>query len=104
MGGRILSLGGIWTWNIIDYLQLEFTVQYNQNIIPAPICLLSAYQTKYPHRHTTASTLTKIIMPRCTHKGCGKEFDLASNTEEICVHHTGAPVSRPHYPIFTYPP
>ena len=23
MGGRILSLGGIWTWNIIDYLQLE---------------------------------------------------------------------------------
>ena len=40
-------------------------------------------------------------MPRCTHKGCGKEFDLVGDTEEICVYHPGAPVSRLHHPIFT---
>ncbi|KAI9466240.1 HSP20-like chaperone [Lactarius psammicola] len=31
-------------------------------------------------------------MPRCTHKGCGKEFDPTSITEEICVYHPGAPI------------
>ncbi|KAH9005184.1 chord-domain-containing protein [Lactarius hatsudake] len=31
-------------------------------------------------------------MPRCTHKGCGKEFDPGDNTEEICVYHPGAPI------------
>jgi len=31
-------------------------------------------------------------MPRCTHKGCGKEFDDASNAEEICIYHPGAPI------------
>jgi hypothetical protein len=34
-------------------------------------------------------------MPRCTHKGCGKEFDVADNTEELCIHHPGAPVKSP---------
>ena len=32
-------------------------------------------------------------MPRCTHKACGKEFDVANNTEEVCIYHPGAPVS-----------
>lgn len=32
------------------------------------------------------------IMPRCTHKGCGKEFDVANDTEDVCVYHPGAPV------------
>ena len=32
-------------------------------------------------------------MPRCTHKCCGKEFDVADNTEEVCIHHPGVPVS-----------
>ncbi|TXT12889.1 hypothetical protein VHUM_01290 [Vanrija humicola] len=31
-------------------------------------------------------------MPRCTHKGCGKEYDEADNTEGSCSYHPGAPV------------
>lgn len=32
-------------------------------------------------------------MPRCTHKGCGKEYDEADNAEGSCSYHPGAPVS-----------
>lgn len=31
-------------------------------------------------------------MPRCARKGCGKEYDKDSNTEESCSHHPGDPV------------
>lgn len=31
-------------------------------------------------------------MPRCTHKGCGKEYDAASNVDGACAYHPGAPV------------
>ncbi|KAF8503526.1 HSP20-like chaperone [Russula emetica] len=31
-------------------------------------------------------------MPCCTHKGCGKEFDVANDTEEVCIYHPGAPI------------
>ncbi|KAI0306546.1 chord-domain-containing protein [Multifurca ochricompacta] len=31
-------------------------------------------------------------MPRCTRKGCGKEFDPENNTEEVCIYHPGAPI------------
>jgi hypothetical protein len=41
------------------------------------------------------------IMPRCTHKGCGKEFDVANDTEEVCIYHPGAPVSVLHRYLFT---
>ena len=40
-------------------------------------------------------------MPRCTRKGCGKEFDVADDTEEVCIHHPGAPVSVLHRYLFT---
>jgi hypothetical protein len=33
-------------------------------------------------------------MPRCTHKGCGKDYDTAHNSDGSCVYHPGAPVSR----------
>jgi hypothetical protein len=43
-------------------------------------------------------------MPRCTHKGCGKEFDVANDTEEVCIYHPGAPVSLLHrYPLHLNP-
>lgn len=29
---------------------------------------------------------------RCTHKGCGKEFEESENVEGACVYHSGAPV------------
>ena len=38
------------------------------------------------------------IMPRCTHKGCGKEFDVG--TEDDCIYHPGAPVSVVHRYLF----
>lgn len=41
------------------------------------------------------------IMPRCTHKGCAKEFDVANDTEEVCIYHPGAPVSVLHRYLFT---
>ncbi|KAA1474855.1 chord-domain-containing protein [Dentipellis sp. KUC8613] len=31
-------------------------------------------------------------MARCSNKGCGQEFDPASNTNETCVYHPGAPI------------
>ncbi|KAI0319796.1 HSP20-like chaperone [Amylostereum chailletii] len=31
-------------------------------------------------------------MERCAHKGCGQDFDPATNSEESCVYHPGAPV------------
>ncbi|KAF8136167.1 HSP20-like chaperone [Boletus edulis] len=31
-------------------------------------------------------------MPRCTRRGCGKEFEPADNTETSCHYHPGAPV------------
>ncbi|KAI8998475.1 chord-domain-containing protein [Trametes punicea] len=31
-------------------------------------------------------------MPRCTHKGCGQEFDSADNGPESCTYHPGAPI------------
>ncbi|KAI0341755.1 chord-domain-containing protein [Trametopsis cervina] len=31
-------------------------------------------------------------MPRCTNKGCGKDYDQASNTSDSCIFHSGAPV------------
>ncbi|KAL4065460.1 chord-domain-containing protein [Scleroderma citrinum] len=31
-------------------------------------------------------------MPRCTRKGCGKDYVVAENTDTSCVHHPGAPV------------
>jgi len=31
-------------------------------------------------------------MHRCTRKGCGKEFDATNNPEEVCIHHSGAPI------------
>ncbi|EGO21576.1 hypothetical protein SERLADRAFT_410180 [Serpula lacrymans var. lacrymans S7.9] len=31
-------------------------------------------------------------MPRCTRKGCSKEYDSAANTEESCTYHPGGPV------------
>ncbi|KAI0093563.1 chord-domain-containing protein [Irpex rosettiformis] len=31
-------------------------------------------------------------MPRCTRKGCGQDFDEASNTPDSCIFHSGAPV------------
>jgi len=31
-------------------------------------------------------------MPKCTHKGCGKEFDDTSTTEQVCIYHPGAPI------------
>ncbi|GBE82049.1 chord-domain-containing protein [Sparassis crispa] len=31
-------------------------------------------------------------MPRCTHKGCGQEYDAANNTTESCTYHSGGPV------------
>ena len=40
-------------------------------------------------------------MPRCTQKGCGKEFDVANDTEEVCVYHPGAPVSVMHRYLFS---
>jgi CHORD len=41
------------------------------------------------------------IMPRCTHKGCRKEFDVANDTEDVCIYHPGAPVSLLHRYLFT---
>lgn len=32
-------------------------------------------------------------MARCTHKGCGKEFDPAANPDGGCAYHPGGPVS-----------
>ena len=32
-------------------------------------------------------------MPRCTRKGCLKEFDEESNEEGSCSYHPGGPVS-----------
>ena len=31
-------------------------------------------------------------MPRCTHKGCGQEFDVAQNAADSCAYHSGGPV------------
>ncbi|KAI0273659.1 chord-domain-containing protein [Gloeopeniophorella convolvens] len=31
-------------------------------------------------------------MVRCSHKGCGKDFDPTGNAEEVCIYHPGAPV------------
>ncbi|KAI0724052.1 chord-domain-containing protein [Cerioporus squamosus] len=31
-------------------------------------------------------------MVRCTHKGCGQEYDPENNTPESCIYHPGAPV------------
>jgi len=31
-------------------------------------------------------------MPRCTRKGCGREYDSAANTADDCTYHSGAPV------------
>ncbi|KAI0797630.1 chord-domain-containing protein [Abortiporus biennis] len=31
-------------------------------------------------------------MPRCTRKGCGKEYEVAENTDESCSYHSGSPV------------
>ncbi|KAF9820119.1 hypothetical protein IEO21_01552 [Rhodonia placenta] len=31
-------------------------------------------------------------MPRCTHKGCGQDYDAANNAEESCTYHPGGPV------------
>ncbi|KAG2115122.1 chord-domain-containing protein [Suillus discolor] len=31
-------------------------------------------------------------MPRCTRKGCGQDFDLATNDPSSCTYHSGAPV------------
>ncbi|BEI85294.1 hypothetical protein CcaverHIS002_0506950 [Cutaneotrichosporon cavernicola] len=31
-------------------------------------------------------------MARCTHKGCGKEYDAASNSDGDCKYHSGGPV------------
>ncbi|OCH86557.1 chord-domain-containing protein [Obba rivulosa] len=31
-------------------------------------------------------------MLRCTNRGCGQEFDAASNSEDSCAYHPGAPV------------
>lgn len=34
-------------------------------------------------------------MPRCTHQGCGQEFDEAANAEGSCSYHPGGPVRPP---------
>jgi hypothetical protein len=41
-------------------------------------------------------------MARCTRKGCGKEFNVANDTEdsEVCIYHPGAPVSVLHRYLF----
>ncbi|CAK9781265.1 chord-domain-containing protein [Cutaneotrichosporon oleaginosum] len=31
-------------------------------------------------------------MPRCTNKGCGKEYDESSNADDACAYHPGGPV------------
>jgi len=31
-------------------------------------------------------------MPKCTHKGCGKEFDDTGTAEQVCIYHPGAPI------------
>ncbi|KAI6043139.1 chord-domain-containing protein [Pisolithus marmoratus] len=31
-------------------------------------------------------------MPRCTHRGCGKDYDLSQNNNTSCTYHPGAPV------------
>ncbi|KAI0065484.1 chord-domain-containing protein [Artomyces pyxidatus] len=31
-------------------------------------------------------------MPRCTHKGCGQEFDDQANADDSCIYHSGVPV------------
>ena len=31
-------------------------------------------------------------MIRCTHKGCGQEYDPANNGPESCTYHPGAPI------------
>jgi hypothetical protein len=33
-----------------------------------------------------------MVMVKCTRKGCGQEFDPASNSENACNFHPGAPV------------
>lgn len=45
------------------------------------------------HLHATrAYTLHLLAMVRCTHKGCGQEYDPENNTPESCTYHPGAPV------------
>lgn len=34
----------------------------------------------------------QLTMPRCTHKGCGKDYDEATNAEDSCSYHSGGPV------------
>ncbi|KAI0050901.1 chord-domain-containing protein [Auriscalpium vulgare] len=31
-------------------------------------------------------------MPRCSHQGCGKDFDVADNAVDGCVYHAGGPI------------
>ncbi|KAI9065098.1 chord-domain-containing protein [Trametes sanguinea] len=31
-------------------------------------------------------------MPRCTHKGCGQDYDAENNGPESCTYHPGAPI------------
>lgn len=31
-------------------------------------------------------------MARCTHKGCGQDYDPENNSPESCTYHPGAPV------------
>lgn len=33
-----------------------------------------------------------VAAMRCTHKGCGQEYDPSKDTEKTCVYHSGAPV------------
>ncbi len=45
-------------------------------------------------RHLVTTKLTSVYrkMPRCTHKGCGKEYDAAANADGVCLYHPGGPV------------
>lgn len=37
-------------------------------------------------------TLQQYNMPKCTHRGCEKQFNDAENTDKACVYHSGAPI------------
>jgi hypothetical protein len=43
---------------------------------------------------TLITTCIQLAMPHCTRKGCGRNYDLATNDPSSCTYHPGAPVSR----------
>ena len=43
-------------------------------------------------RHTTLILTETFAMPKCTNKGCQKEFDESSNEDGSCTYHPGGPV------------